>query len=83
MSNDNRPANIHEYTGRFDGKTYYSVCVWVESANQYQVPLDAEEQRLTGCHTEYASNFKSLGKMKRNKAYYEARKRFGYAKKSE
>lgn len=83
MSNDNRPANIHEYTSKKDGKTYYSVCVWVEGANQYQVPLDNYERQQTGCHTEFARNFEGLGRMNRGKAYREAQKRFGYAKKNE
>ena len=77
-----KQANIYRYTDR-NGNEQYSVCHWVESSGQYQVPLDAEERRLTGCHTEFARSFKALGKMKRNKAYYEARKRYGYAKISE
>lgn len=80
MSDDKRPANIYDYTK--DGQTYYSVCHWVDSAAQYQVPLDTEEQRLTGCHTEFARTVEALGKMSRDKAYREARKRYGYAKKA-
>lgn len=34
-------------------KPRWFVAQWVESAGQYQVPLDAETARVTGCHTEF------------------------------
>lgn len=50
---DDRYADyVHEYTDD-DGRLFYAVGRWVESAGQFQRPLDGEERQLTGCHTEF------------------------------
>lgn len=72
-------SNIHEYVDD-KGNTAYSVCHWDQQHNQYQVPMDAEERQLTGCHIEFARRFEQLGRMSLGKARREARKRYGYSK---
>lgn len=71
-------ANVHYKNTDENGKKWYGIGHWVDSAAQYQCPLDAEERRLTGCHTEFARN--PIGKMSHKKASYEARKRYGYVR---
>jgi len=37
------------------------VAQWVESANQYQAPMTAEEKKATGCHAYFAKTLEGLG----------------------
>jgi hypothetical protein len=75
-----KAPNIHPYTDA-KGKTRYAVCVWVERAAQFQAPLDAEDRRLTGCHTEFARTAKGIGgHPDLGKARRRARKLYGYSK---
>ena len=73
--NDKLP-NIHER----EKPGYYSVCVWVESAGQFQAPLDAETQQLTGCHTEFAKSIAGFAGMPLAAARSRATRLFGYQK---
>ena len=43
---------VHEYETD-DGRTVYGVGRWNQDSGQFTRPLDAEERRLTGCHTEF------------------------------
>ena len=69
-----RPPNIHE------NGDYYVVAVWVESAGQYQAPLDAESRRLTGCHTEFARSLDGFAGLTLADAQSRATDLFGYEK---
>jgi len=71
---ENRAANIHK------NGSYFVVCVWVESAGQYQAPLDAEERSLTGCHTEFARNLDGFTGYRLPDARQRASDLFGYQK---
>ena len=76
---DTQPVNIYPY--EIGGRTYYAVCVWVESAAEYQAPMDAETRRLTGCHTEFAKTPRGIGgKPDLKWARRRARSLFGYSK---
>jgi hypothetical protein len=71
----NKLPNIHEY----DGKFY--VCHWVESAGQWQRPLDADERRLTGCHTEFSQSINDMPHYDEcDNAVDLARRLYGYSK---
>lgn len=69
-----KPPNIHE------NGDHYVVAVWVESAGQYQAPLDAETCRLTGCHTEFARSLDGFAGLTLADARSRAVKLFGYEK---
>lgn len=76
----NEQPNIYEYEDS-KGRTCYAVCHWVESAAQYQAPLDAETRRLTGCHTEFARIPAGIGgKPDLAWARRRARMLYGYSK---
>lgn len=76
-----KQENVHYKETDKDGVKWYGIGHWVEGAAQYQCPMDAEEQRVTGCHTEFARS--PIGRMKYPKAAYEARKRYGYVRTSQ
>jgi hypothetical protein len=64
---------VHEYVDD-NGKTRYAVGQWVESAGQYQCPLDNRTAELTGCYAEFARTAKGLGGyLTRSKALRRAR----------
>ena len=71
-----RPANVHEVE-----EGVYGIGVWSQRNGQYTAPLDAETKRLTGCLSEFSR--KPIGRMELEHARREARKVFGYSKKSD
>lgn len=72
--------NVYEYTNK-RGQKCYAVCHWVETAAEYQRPLDAEERRLTGCHTEFAKRLEYIGEgfTSLSAAKRRAKQLYGYA----
>lgn len=72
-------ANVHSYIHPCE-ETRYAIGHWVESAGQWQCPLDAETARLTGCHTEFAGSLRDMGDLRDvEEAKRVAVKLYGYA----
>lgn len=51
---------VHEFVDH-TGRTRYAVAEWVESAGQYQCPLDNRTQKLSGCRAEFSRTLDWLG----------------------
>ncbi|MFA6270315.1 MAG: hypothetical protein WC657_03845 [Candidatus Paceibacterota bacterium] len=77
----NKSVDYTQYVHEFiddQGVTRYAVGEWIESAGQYQCPLDANSRKLTGCHTECARTPSGLGGYKtKRQALRRARYIFG------
>lgn len=67
---------VHEWTDDRD-QTFYAVGLWSQSSGRYERPLDAEERRLTGCHTEFGPLSYMPRYRDRADAVRRARKLFG------
>lgn len=76
MANIDYSKHIHEFTDK-NGKTRYAVCVWVDRANEWQMPMNDREHKLTGCSAYISKAVSGMGGYAtRARARYEARRRF-------
>lgn len=51
---------VHEFIDT-RGVRRWAVAEWIESAGEYQRPMDKGEQALTGCHTYFARTAEGMG----------------------
>jgi hypothetical protein len=53
---------VHEFTIA-NGVYRFAVADWVESAAEYQWPLDTETRRRTGCHTGFCGDVRACDRI--------------------